>query len=44
MDVKSEFLNGYINEEVYVAQPPDIENNEYRNHVLKLKCLVKCGV
>ena len=27
MDVKSAFLNGYINEEVYVEQPPSIEDD-----------------
>lgn len=37
MDVKSTFLNGYINEEVYVSQPPDFENFEFPNHVYKLK-------
>lgn len=40
MDVKSEFLNGYINEEVYVAQLPGFENHEYPNHVYKLKCVL----
>lgn len=42
MDMKSAFLNGYINEEVYVSQPSDFENNEYPNHVFKLKrtCMV----
>lgn len=37
MDVKSVFLNCYINEEVYVSQPPGFENHEYPNHVYKLK-------
>ena len=37
MDVKSAFLNGYINEEVYVSQPPSFENHEYFNQVFKLK-------
>ena len=37
MDVKSEFLNGYIGEEVYVAQPLSFENYEFPNHVFKLK-------
>jgi hypothetical protein len=37
MDVKSAFLNGYINEEVYVEQPLDFEDYKKPNHVYKLK-------
>jgi hypothetical protein len=36
MDVKSAFLNGYIEEEVYVRQPPSFENSKFPNHVFKL--------
>jgi hypothetical protein len=36
MDVKSDFLNGSIKEEVYVEQHPDFEDEEYLNHVYKL--------
>jgi len=37
MDVKSAFLNGLIQEEVYVEQPPGFENSDKPNHVYKLK-------
>ncbi|GJU14738.1 retrovirus-related pol polyprotein from transposon TNT 1-94 [Tanacetum coccineum] len=37
MDVKSAFLNGFINEEVYVAQPPRFIDFEKLDHVYKLK-------
>src|SRR6266498_5803125 len=36
MDVKSAFLNGYINELVYVEQPPGFEDPKHPNHVYKL--------
>jgi hypothetical protein len=34
--VKSTFLNGVIQEEVYVRQPPGFENPMYPNRVYKL--------
>jgi len=37
MDMKSSLLNGFLNEEVYVSQPPGFEDHLYPNHVFKLK-------
>jgi hypothetical protein len=36
MDVKSAFLNGVIQEEVYVRQPPGFESPKYPDGVYKL--------
>ncbi|KAH9723261.1 Integrase catalytic domain-containing protein [Citrus sinensis] len=36
IDVKSDFLNGYIMEEVYVKQPPGFENEKFPDHMYKL--------
>ena len=37
MDVKSAFLNGYINEEVYVEQPLGFKDDKKPDHVYKWK-------
>jgi len=37
MDVKSAFLNGVIEEEVFVKQPPGFEDLKNPDHVYKLK-------
>ncbi|GJX77472.1 retrovirus-related pol polyprotein from transposon TNT 1-94 [Tanacetum coccineum] len=37
MDVKSAFLNGFINKDVYVAQPPGFIDFEKPDHVYKIK-------
>jgi hypothetical protein len=37
MDIKSAFLNGYLNEEVYVEQPKRFVDPNFPNHVYRLK-------
>ena len=37
IDVKSAFLNGILNEEVYVAQPKDFEDPQHPDYVYRLK-------
>jgi len=37
MDVKSAFLNGFIDQEVYVSQPPGFEDHNNPDYVFKLK-------
>ena len=37
MDVKSAFLNGIVNEEIYVSQPPGFEDHKHPKYVYKLK-------
>ena len=36
MDIKSAFLNGFINELVNVDQPPEFKDPRYLNHVYRL--------
>eukprot|EP00253_Pinus_taeda_P032137 PITA_32137 len=43
MDVKTTFLNGVIEEEVYIEQPEGFETHEKRTHVCKLKKAL-CGL
>jgi hypothetical protein len=43
MDMKSDFLNGVIQEEVYVRKPPDFKNPRYPDRVYKLSKAL-CGL
>lgn len=36
MGAKNAFLNGYINEEVYVKKPLGFEDKEFLDHIFKL--------
>lgn len=36
MDVKSVFLNGFVNDKVYVEQPKGFVDPKFPNHVCKL--------
>ena len=44
MDIKSAFLNGYITEEVYVAQSPEFENHEFPKYSMDLSKLQELGM
>lgn len=37
MDIKTAFLNGKINEEIYVSQPKGFESHEFPDHVHRVK-------
>ena len=37
MDVKTTFLNGFIEEEVYIEQPLGFETHDKKTHVCRLK-------
>ena len=43
MDVKSAFLNGIINEEIHIEQPPGFKSQVFSNHVYKLNKAL-CGL
>ena len=42
MDVKTAFLNGFLKEDVYVAQPKGFIDPHFLNHVLYLKKALYC--
>ena len=42
MNVKTAFLNGVVEEEVYVEQPLGFETHDRETHVFKLKKSMYC--
>ena len=40
MDIKSAFLNSFIEEEIYIEQPPGFKNFDFSNHVFKLSTVL----
>ena len=41
MDVKSDFLNGFINEDIFVEQPQGFENHNFSNGLQSQKDFVQ---
>ncbi|GKE85098.1 retrovirus-related pol polyprotein from transposon TNT 1-94, partial [Tanacetum coccineum] len=42
MDVKTDFLNGVLREEVFVSQPEGLADQDHPNHVFKLRKHYMC--
>ena len=42
MNVRSTFINGFINEELHVEQQPGFESQEFFDHVFKLSKALYC--
>jgi len=43
MDVRCAFLNGFLQEEVFVEQPPGFENPDFPDQVFKLQKKLSMG-
>lgn len=36
IDIQNAFFHGFLNEEVYMRQPPGYENSQYSHYICKL--------